>query len=928
MPPIVSLGELAQRLAMARVGRRLVVSLVLVAVFLALIFGVGPSLGLYVNWLWFNSLGYGAVFGTQLSASVTVGLISAAGFFLVALLNLVIALRATSMRRLSVIGVRQRILRTPLGVILLSLMVIVALAFYGAGNASWQTVLLALHAQAFGRADPVNHLDAGFYVFLLPLLDAIVAWVAAIVVVSGLLAAVVYYVRGVTGQRFPAGAVRHAAALLAIIALIIAAGEWLGIYHLLIGSRSVVHGAGFTDVNIRLPAHIAMTALMILAAVLLLANTALRRRWPFVAAVGIWLGGTVVLLGIVPALVQRLEVQPSELSVERPYISNEIQFSRLAYGVNTLQSQAYSPGATVAPADVSANAASLSNVRLWDYSPLLTTYSQIQSFRTYYDFHDVDIDRYTIDGRYRQVMLAARELDTSHLPDAAQTWVNMHLKYTHGYGVVVNAVTDSTQEGLPQLLLKDIPPVGAPPVAQPAIYFGEGTQQYAITGTSESEFDYPGVNDVYTHWRGTAGVPLGSIWRRLAFAINFGDLNLLISSELQATSQVLFHRQITDRAQTLAPFLTFDQDPYIVISAGKLYWIQDAYTTSSGFPYSQDFTDANGDDINYIRNSVKVVTDAYTGQITYYVAAPNDPIIRAYESIFPTLFRPLDTMSVDLRAHIRYPVDMFSLQAQVYALYHMTDPQVFYNREDAWTFPRQVTITGSSQPMQPYYVIMRFPGEAQPEFLLIMPMTPQNKDNMIALLAARNDGAHYGELADLSFPKDELVFGPLQIDGRFDQDPTIKSQLSLLNQTGTTPIRGNLLVIPLDKSILYVEPYYLQAQGGSSLPELRKVLVADNQRVAMADTLGQALAQLLGQAPPISAPSPTPSGGAAPASLAQLIAQANTYYQQALDALKRGDFAGYGQAINALGQVLQQMQQLGSQPVPSPSPSTTPRPSP
>jgi uncharacterized membrane protein (UPF0182 family) len=483
----------------------------------------------------------------------------------------------------------------------------------------------------------------------------------------------------------------------------------------------------------------------------------------------------------------------------------------------------------------------LENIRLWDYRPLLETYRQLQSLRAYYTFSDVDIDRYWVRGRQQQLMLAVRELEPTRLPPQARTWVNQHLVYTHGYGVVAAPVHRVSAEGLPELWVRDIPPraeFSELQLHRPEVYFGELTRHYVIVDTRVPEFDYPrGDENVTTRYQGRAGIPLRGALRRLAFATRFGDARILLSTDLTPSSRVLFARAVPERLHRLAPFLRYDRDPYAVVADGRLFWIVDAYTTSDRYPYSQPVGS-----FNYIRNSVKAVVDAYHGTVRFYLADPSDPVARVYARIFPGLFQPLSELPPSLRAHLRYPVDLFEVQAHVYATYHMRDPQVFYNREDSWAVANEI-FADRPQPVEPYYVTLRLPGaeSARPEFVLILPMTPQRRDNMVAWLAARNDPPHLGELWVFTFPKDRVVFGPMQIESRINQDPSISQQLTLWNQQGSRVIRGNLLVVPVQRSLLYVEPLFLQAER-SQLPELRRVVVTHGPRVAMAPTLEEALA--------------------------------------------------------------------------------------
>jgi hypothetical protein len=549
----------------------------------------------------------------------------------------------------------------------------------------------------------------------------------------------------------------------------------------------------------------------------------------------------------------------------------------------------------------------INNIRLWDHRPLKDTYNQIQSIRLYYDFYDVDVDRYIIDDEYRQVMLSVRELSAEKLAEQAQTWVNRRLQFTHGYGIALSPVNEVSAEGLPVLLVKDIPPVGDFNIERPQIYFGEKTNDYVIVKTKTQEFDYPmGDENVYGHYQGKGGVSIGSFIRRLVYAWQFSDFNILISGELTPESKVLYYRNISERVSHLTPFLKLDSDPYPVVMDGRLLWIQDAYTTTDRYPYSEPLKSG----LNYIRNSVKAVIDAYDGSVTFYVTDPEDALIRTYQAIFPGLFVPAEQMPESLQVHLRYPEGMFNIQASVYQSYHMRDVRVFYNQEDLWAVPREV-YAGREQAMEPYYIIMRLPDEENEEFLLMLPFTPVNKNNTISWLAARCDGENYGKLIAYHFPKERLVYGPSQIENRIQQDTVITEQLALWGRGGSRVIRGNLLLIPLGKSNLYVEPVFLQAEAGG-LPELKRVIVAAGDQIAMEPTLKESIAAIFGaEAPPtepmVEPPAPTEPEKPVAAEVARLIEEAQQHYNKAQQYLKKGDWAGYGKELDALKAVLDRL---------------------
>ena len=557
------------------------------------------------------------------------------------------------------------------------------------------------------------------------------------------------------------------------------------------------------------------------------------------------------------------------------------------------------------------NSGTIDNIRLWDWQPLMDTYAQLQEIRTYYRFLEVDIDRYHLGDSYQQVTLAARELDPLLLSANAQTWVNLHLLFTHGNGVVMSPVTQKSAVGLPIFYLKDVPPIatGGPPITEPRIYFGQGSPGYVIVKTSTPEFDYPkGKDNVYARYDGADGIPIGGIGWRALFAWQMDDLNILLSDYITSESRILLHRNIKDRVGTIAPFLQLDHDPYLVISEGRLYWMQDAYTTSKWFPYANPEPDWG--DVSYIRNSVKVVIDAYNGMVDFYVTDPADPIVATYRRIFPALFKPLDAMPPDLQKHIRYPEDLFNIQALQYRAFHMDAPEVFYNREDLWQFPREPVTPDGLNPgggsrMAPYYIMMRLPDEPQTEFFLMLPMTPSQRENMIAWLAARCDLPEYGKLIVYEFPKNKLVYGPFQIEALINQNTEISQQISLWNQMGSRVIRGTLLVVPIGNSILYVSPLYLRAQSGQ-LPELKRVIAAYGDRVVMEETLPGALATLFKESTPVAGlPAPAGSSPSGPAD--ERAQQALANYDRALDRLKAGDWAGFGAELDALRPLLEEL---------------------
>ncbi|MBA7667421.1 hypothetical protein ES703_75509 [subsurface metagenome] len=712
----------------------------------------------------------------------------------------------------------------------------------------------------------------------------------------------------------------HLGGLVIAILGLFAWGYWLGIWELVFSTRGVVFGASYADMHAKLPAQWILLAVVVICAGLVLVSVLRRKfRWALYG-IGGWIVVAIVIGVIFPFAVQRFQVLPNEQARERPYIEYNIQFTREAFALDRIEEQPFPAEEAPSPQDVTQNEATISNIRLWDNRPLKDTYTQLQSFRPYYDFNDVDVDRYIIDGEYRQVMLSARELSAEKLATEAQTWVNRKLVYTHGYGLALSPVNEVTADGSPVLLVKDIPPAGVFDIEQPQIYYGEKTNDYVIIKTDTKELDYATRDEIVEgEYQGEGGVNLDGFIRRLVYAWQLGDFNILISGELTPESRVLYYRNIQERVNRLAPFLMLDSDPYLVVREGRLSWIQDAYTTTDRYPYSQPLGG-----INYIRNSVKVVIDAYDGNVTFYVTDPEDALIQTYQAIFPKLFVSAGEMPESLRAHLRYPEGMFNIQASVYQTYHMRDAGDFYKKEDPWAIPRELYF-GSEQNMEPYYIIMRLPDEEKEEFLLMLPFTPVGKNVTISWLAARSDGENYGKLLVYLFPKGQTVLGPSQIENLIGQDTVITEQLALWGRGGSQVIRGNLLLIPLGKSILYVEPVFLQAEAGG-LPQMKRVIVVAGEQIAMERTLAESLTVIFlpeflpgAEVPPteievvVEPPAPPEPEEPVTAEIANLIEEAQLHYNKAQQYLKAGDWAGYGRELDALEAVLNQLAELAAE---------------
>ncbi|HXN90832.1 MAG TPA: UPF0182 family protein [Candidatus Sulfotelmatobacter sp.] len=928
--------EMGRDIRMPQIPRRFWGGVALFVLAALIFIAAAPIVGFFTELQWYDSLGYKDVYTTRVSiqAAITLGSFALAFGYLA--VNVYIALRSRTGPGLRAVGIRRSVLRSTAGWVSLGSAAVIAVILTGGAYTQWTSVALFLHSAPTGTVDPVLGQDISFYLLTLPFLHAAVNWSLGLDFMSVLLIAALYSWRGDSFDFRPtAPAIAHVSVLLAVFAVTLSAATWLGRYDLLYTHNStVLWGAGYTDVTARLPLYTFQAGAGIVLAGALLANAWLRRLWIPAAAVIAWIA--LSLAGqIYPAFVQQFSTGPNAGNYELPYIARSIDYTRQAYGLsNVTGSTSFTGDQPLTLQEVQNDQATINNLRLWDYGPLKDTYQQQQSLRTYYTFNDIDLDRYNISSQYQQLEISAREFDLTRLPDSAKNWVNQRLGYTHGYGVAASPVNAVVGEGLPQYVIQNVPPSGPIPITQPDIYFGELTGDYVLAPSLAREFDYPqGSQDVFTSYTGTHGVPMTGLNRAL-WAFKLSDPNLLVSGQITDKTLMLYRRNIKDRAQELAPFLTFDGDPYIAVVDGRLYWILDAYTTASTYPYSQAEAFGTNNTINYIRNPVKVVVDAYEGTTNFYVIDPKDPLIKAYEATFPTLFKPIDAMPAGLRAHLRVPVDLFNVQMQVYAIYHMSDPRVFFAQEDVWDVPTgQSSPNGSQSALQPYYVLFRLPGETNPEFLLIMPFTPHGKTNLVSWVAARNDGPHYGQYVSYVLSKDINIFGPQQVANRINQNPTISRDFTLLHSTGSQVQQGNLLVVPIGNSFLYFEPVYLRANSSTGLPELKKVILVDQSTVVYADTLDQAIQQLVGAAPPPTSNQPPPT--ATPAVIAQiqdLVNQANVHYKAAYDALKRGDFQTYATEMTTVGQILQQLQALtgtaATQASPSPSPRASASPSP
>ena len=898
---------------------------------------VPTFVGLVTDLFWFREIGYQRVFTTELTTKV--GLFVFGGLVTWAFLALNSRLARSGPSRAPVL-VRMSPELPPVDVaaaltkFATPLVLILAFLFALGATGSWMDLLKFTHRSSFGLTDPVFGRDVGFYVFVLPAIATLLGSLRSLVILTLFGVVVLYILRGrisLPPQRITLSspADRHVAALLVLYLLLTALQIWLvRIPELLYSTTGPLVGASYSDLHARLPAlhAVAGTAM---AGIGLVIYGMLRGKivWFTLMGAAAYVIVSILAGGIYPYLVQRFVVAPTELTRELPQLRSHINATRQAWGLADVETRDLSGDAGLNMDDIRANSATIQNVRLWDRTPLLKTFGQLQEIRTYYDFISVDDDRYVIDGRYRQVLLSPRELNSSSLP--TRTFINQHLTFTHGLGLTLGPVNEVTVEGLPVLYIKNLPPVSTVSlkVTRPQLYFGELTDQHVFVNTRQPEFDYPsGTEDVYTRYSGTGGVRVGGLIKRALLAMRFGALNILFSGDIGSESRVLYNREIKGRVRQALPFIRFDSDPYLIVdNKGELYWMVDGFTSTNRYPYSQGLDDGT----NYMRNSLKVTVDAYNGALAAYVADPSDPVIRTYAKIFPGIMKPLSAMPVDLRAHIRYPRDLFRVQAGLYATYHMNEPKTFYNREDQWQIPTTPEQKEDDERFM-RHLVMRLPDEKQPEYIYMAPFTPRQKNNLAAWMVARNDGANYGRLRVYRFPKQSLVYGPLQITARINQDTEISRELTLWGQRGSQVIRGELLVIPVEEALIYVQPIYLQSEGGQ-IPELKRVVVAFQDRVVMSETLESGLTRLFAGQGGLAtqpgagvtqaaadttrpstatvAPTGTPSaiGSAPTAASGSLLREAQDHYTRAMAAQRSGDWATYGQEIQRLGDVLRRL---------------------
>ena len=954
-------------------GRRRLL-FIIVGVVAGLLLAFTALSGFFVDVLWFREVGFSDVFWSILRTKVLLGVAFGLAFFVLLYANLWIVRRITP--RFQALTPEQELIERyrmqfePYIRWLLPLFALVIAVFVGIGvTGQWQTYLLWRNGSglSFGSPEPLFGRDPSFYVFSLPWLKFMQGWLFSALVGVTLLTALAHYVWGGIrpqapgfGEKVSPQVKAHLSVLLGLIMLTKAWGYYLGQFDLLTSTRGVVVGASYTDVNAQLPALRILVFIAIACAILFLVNIRLRGWALPVIAVGLLALVSIIAGAAYPAFVQRFRVAPQEFQREQPYIEDNIEATRQAFQLDSITTQARPLGDSVTAEDVEGNETTISNIRLWRPDVLRDNFTSLQRFRSYYEFNDVDVDRYEIDGQRRVLMVSAREVSQDGIPEGGATWQNVHLVYTHGFGAVTSQVNTSTTEGQPVFTLQDIPPVGQPAFEGNGqrVYYGEGAPgdaAFVVVDTGAQELDYQGTatddqEQVDFTYDGDGGIPIGGLFQRALFAWRYRDVNLLISDLIQGDSRIMIYRDITERVPKAAPFLRFDADPYAAIVGGRLVWIWDAYTLTDQYPYS-DFIELSEaaspptqegapplvGEANYIRNSIKVVVDGYNGSISYFVADPEDPIIQAWSTAFPSLFTPIEEAPTELLEHFRYPENLFQIQAAQYTNYHVTDSDVFYGKQDFWALPVDPTVSSETNQfvMRPYYQLMRLPGETEESFALILPFTPQNRQNMVAWMAAKSDpGPDYGQLVSFQFPAGVNVDGPTQIFSRINQDARFSAERTLLGQGGSSIVFGDFLVIPLEDSLLYVQPVYVESNQPNAIPELRRVVVVNGSRIGLGATLTEALEDSVSGAvspppPPDGEEPPQPPEGSVEEQIQALLDEAAQHFATADTALRAGDLATYQTEIEAAQQATAQAQQLiagllgvgTTTPSPSPSPS-------
>ncbi len=884
---------------------------------------------LYADWLWFKSVNYQQVFTIILSSKVLLYIIVFAFTFTLFFVNLLIAGRNIRLQKQNETTQQSDILYlfpddstwkkflTGSGskwlLVLISALIAFLLSSISSDN--WIIVQQYLSRVAVGTLDPVFFKDISFYFFNLEFYNMVYSLLMSNLIFLLIVISIIYFINlsasfiSMNWKHFSAGKA-HIAIVISLIFLLKAWGYYLSKFGLLFSSSGFVYGATYTDLHARLLAYKVLLIISVVIALLLIINIFIRRMQWIMISIATWIVLVIILQGVYPSLMQKFIVQPNQFNKEKTNIERAIQYTRQAYNLDNVDNKELNISYDLNINDP-VHKTTIDNIRLWDWLPLKTTYQNLQQLRPYYVFEDVDIDRYYINGDYRQLMLSAREIDQEGLPTQAKDWINQRLMYTHGYGVVASPVNEIAQEGFPNFFIKDVPPQFYTDLHldRPEVYFGERTNSYVIVNTNQKEFNYPqGEQNVSTVYQSRSGIALNSFSKRLLFAWVLKDYKMLLSSDINTESQILMNRNVKERTAMLAPYLRFDSDPYIVITPeGDLFWVLDAYSITNKYPYSQPFDADTG--ANYIRNSVKVTCNAYSGEMQFYIADQNDPIIRTYAKIFPGFYKPLAEMPAGLKSHIRYPEDMFSIQADIFSTFHMTDPTVFYSKEDAWVVPYEIVEDKRTQ-VQPYYLMMRLPEETEPEYILMLPYSPNNRLNMVAWMCVRMDNGNYGKMLVYNFPKQETIYGPEQIESRINQDTVISQQLALWNQRGSKVYRGNLLIIPMKTSLLYVEPLYLQAEN-SQLPELKRVIVGYGNKIVMEPSLDAALTALFGSSENTKSTSTTETTAeTGEQTVTGLIVSARDLYDKAQESIKEGNWQAYGDNLKQLDEVILKLEAL------------------
>lgn len=872
-----------------------------------------------VNIKWYKEVGYLSVYFTKILAIVKLMV----PIFIIMFVGIWIyyrSLRASIMKLANVIEVSSKSKALERKIFILANALISLFISFSIASSYWYRILQFANSTSFGVKDPIFKKDVSFFVFKLPLIESLYSAVMVLLVLLIIITFIAYFVLS-TRDKFSSGdfrgnvirmkgirsgitkfAGKQLAVVSALISLLIALGYFIKAWNIVYSPRGVAFGASYTDIHVSLLFYKVISVAAVIAAVIIFISVLRSKAKPIIASII----AIVVLMvgeGLVSVVIENFLVKSNQISLEKPYIENNIKYTRKAFNIDNIEEKPFEVVNNLTKDDIKTNKDTIDNIKINSFSPALEFYNQVQVIRYYYNFNDIDVDRYNINGKYNQVFVAPREIDLSKLEGNATTWQNKHLIYTHGYGVVMSKVNSVTSEGQPDFVIKDIPPDNSTNIElkNPRIYFGEKTNDYAIGNTDTNEFDYPkGGDNQVNKYDGKAGIKM-SFLNRVLFAINERNINFLLSKDISSESKILINRNIKDRVEKIAPFLSYDSDPYMVISGGKLYWIIDAFTTSDRYPYSQPYNN-----INYIRNSVKVVIDAYDGDTNFYIVDKNDPVAASYSKIFPSLFKDVSTLSQDLRDHFRYPEDLFNIQCNVLGKYHMTDPTVFYNGEDLWQIAEtQKKVGEQKQNNEGSYMITRLPGNQSEEMVLLEYFNMKSKDNMVALFGARMDKENYGKMVLYKFPPQKTIYSPYLFKQKINQDPSISKEISLWNKEGSEVIYGDTMIVPIKNSLLYVEPIYIRATGKNSIPEMKRIVVGYDDKLLLSDSIENALEQIFNYT---AAQPQTPNVHSVPsnvdANVKDKIKNAKEAFDKAIEAQKSGDWAKYGEYIKNLQDIL------------------------